>query len=364
MKLATILRRLLFLLVVLAALSLAYRGLRQWLDRPPEVDVAPVEQGAVERILAVTGRIRPRLVNSLRPVVSARLVTLEKMEGDPVAPGELLARLDDRAPRSELEQARSEVDREAAELDQRRRELARARELAGEELIPPSELERAALEVKTAEERLDALAEAVREAEVRLDDYELRSPIDGFVLERPVDPGQTVGPSDTIYEIAALADPWIEAEVDERYLAELAVDLPARVSPLGGRRESYDARGIYVSKRIDRLSGAAIVRLEFTGAAPTFPAGLTLDVNLIVEEHGPGTLTVPRAAVAGLGGPQTWVLVASEGRAERREVEVIDWPADRLVLLSGLEAGEWVVLEPQRFEDGQEIHPREVEGAL
>ena len=226
--------------------------------------------------------------------------------------------------------------------------------------MPQEQLERARLEVERGTEELQRLSERVSEAQARLEDYNLVSPLTGRVLDRPVDPGQIVSPDTTLYEIATTGDPWIEARVDEIYLAELAEGMEARVAAPGygdprRRGEVWPATLVLLGDRVDPRTGAATARLAFDGEAPELPAGLSLDVNLTVEEH-PDAVTVPRAAVADLGS-DSWVLVVDDGRTVRRPVAVVDWPAPRVVVQEGLEPGERVVLTPGDVPAGIHVRP-------
>lgn len=319
-------------------------------------------QEDVARVLALTGRVRPQLRNSIAPVVRARLLKVTREEGDAVEVGQLLARLDARALEASISQVEADIERETDELSQRRRDLERAEALAASSLLPASKLEDATLAVDLGKRRIERLRKQIDELETRLDDYVLRSPIDGWVLERPVDPGQTVAPGEVIYELATGDDALIEVDVDEQYLGELEVGQKATVALISGRRNHWQATIVYIGRRIDRLSGAAVIRLAFDGEAPDLPTGLSLDVNLLIEEH-PAALTVPRTAVAGLGGTSTWVLTVEAGETRRREVEVVDWPAPRLVLLTGLDVGDRVVLAPKQAVAGTPVRPLEVEPA-
>ena len=347
------------MVLLLALLAAGAWRARTWLARPPKVEVVEVERQDVRRVLALTGRIRPEKRNQLVPAVRARLLELTREEGEAVRTGEVLARLDDRQVTADLAQARLALRRDQDELEQLGRDLERASALAREQLLPVSELEAARLAVARMERRVAEGREVLAELEARRDDYLLTSPLDGYVLTRPVDPGQVVGPEDVLYELATAANPEVEMEVDERYLGEIVLGQQALVAALGGRGEAWAAEVSYIGRRIDRLSGAAIVRLRFADGAPELPVGLSLDANLAVAEH-PEALTVPRSAVAGLDG-RAWVLVVEDGRTRRQEVEVIDWPAPRLVVLAGLDAGQRVVLEPRQVAEGTEV--RAVNGA-
>lgn len=351
-----ILRPLLTLLVLAGLVWLGLR-VRALTERPPLVETATVTRGAVDRVLAVTGRVRPQQRNRIVPLVGGRLVALTREEGDAVRKGDVLARIDDRTVRAALAQAEAERAERAQRLAQRRREAIRAESLHAQALIPEQDVESARLAVEVAAQAHARAEQAVVELRTRLDDYVLRAPLDGSVLTRPVDPGQIVGLQDLLYELATDDAPWVEAEIDERYIAELTIGTPGLAAPLSGRRTPYRTEVAFIGDVIDRLSGAAVVRLRFLDEPPSLPAGLSLDVNLLVEEH-PEALTVPRAAIAGLGG-DTWALVVvPPGRTARREVSVIDWPASSLVVTDGLKAGDVVVLEPAGIGEGIEVRTR------
>lgn len=338
--------------------ALIYGGTRvyAWLDQPPPVDVSLAQTESVSRILALTGRMRPRLINSVVPLVSGRLVSLRREEGEAFRTGDVLAEIDDRSARAVLAQARAREQLRREEMDQELRELDRARGLFGDGLIARAALEDAELAVERSEQALAQLAEAVVEAETRLEDFVLRAPFDGFVLRRPIDSGQTVAPTTIIYEIGTEGEAFVEAEVDERYLAELRVGTRAAVVPLNGGANAFEAELVYISRQVDPRTGAAVVRFQFHGEPPSLPAGLTLDVNVLVDEHE-NAVTVPKAAL-GRSGRNNWVLTLDGGRATKRPVTVIDWPAERVVVMDGLTAGEPVLLEPRDIPPGTEVRLR------
>lgn len=343
--------------VTSTALALAAVGIVAFLNRPPAVEVGEARRETVERVLAVTGRVRPRYTNRVLPLVPGRLVDLARREGEAVERGEVLARLDDRQARAALEQALAAA-REAEEAEeQARRDLARSRQLAAAGLVPARDLEADRLTAERAAQILRQRRQAVAEARARLDDYTLRSPLAGYVLERPVDPGQVVTTSSVIYELATAGEAMVEARVDELFLDEVGLGMEATVAPLNDRSRILPVEVSYIGRRVEPESGAATVRFTFRREPPDWPAGLSLDVNITVARH-PDALTVPRSAVADPEG-RPWVLVVDgDGVTARREVAVIDWPAPRVVVREGLEAGERVVLDPAGLGPGMEVRSR------
>lgn len=351
--------------LMIVGLWLAW-SLRQRLQQPPLVETAIVVRDDVARLLAVTGRIRPQFTNTVRPTVGGRLLELRYAEGDAVEQGVLMARLDDAPERARLEQARASVAEQRSAVQQSERDARRSKELWRGGLIPQSDYEDAETALQRARERLLEQEQAVAEIRAALRDFELRAPIDGWVLERPVDPGQTVAADTVIYELSTRSEPMVEIAVDELYLTEIREGLSAVIAPLRDTGERWTGRVDYVGRKVDPGTGAGIVRLVFDPEhrerAAELPVGLSLDVNIEVARHD-DVLVVPREAVAGLGGdPFVFVVrggADEETRARRTPVEVIDWPAPRLVVRSGLEEGDRVVLDPRSVAEDALVRTRD-----
>ena len=351
--------------LVIVGVWLAW-SLRQRLQQPPLVETATVVRDDVSRLLAVTGRIRPQFTNTVRPVVGGRLLELRYAEGDAVEQGALMARVDDGPEQARLAQARASVAEQQAAVEQSERDARRSEELWRGGLIPQSDYEDAASGLQRARERLSELEQSVAELRARLQDFELRAPIDGWVLRRPVDPGQTVAADTVLYELSTRSEPMVEIAVDELYLTEIREGLPAVIAPLRDTGERWTGTVDYVGRKVDPGTGAGIVRLVFddqhTERAAELPVGLSLDVNIEVARHD-DVLVISREAIAGLGGdPYVYVVrpgeLEDETRVRRSEVEVIDWPAPRLVVRSGVKEGDRVVLDPRSVAEDALVRTR------
>lgn len=353
--------RLLRWVLALALIAAAAFWIARRMSRPPEVEAAAVRRGPVERTLAVVGRLEPEYVNDVVPLMPGRLVDLPRREGDRIEKGDLLARIDDREAGAALQQAEAALAAEREDLQQARRDLAREQELFRAGLVAQSNLEQKRLAVERGEAQVRQAAERIEEARARRSQYVLRAPFAGYVLQRPVDPGQNVTLQTVLYRIATSEGSLVEAEIDEQYLSELRLGLPAVVAPSGGRGQAYPASIAYIARQVDSATGAATVRFRLdTGGAevPELPAGLSFDVNVRVAEH-PAALTVPREAVSGLG-DRPWVLLVRDGQpAERQEVQVIDWPAARIVVTGGLQEGDRVALSPRAVPPGTVVRVRD-----
>lgn len=72
---------------------------------------------------------------------------------------------------------------------------------------------------------------------------------------------------------------------------------------------------------------------------------MSVDVNVSVKTL-PSSLTIPRESVGG-GGVRPFVLIVTEDRVVRRDITIDDWPAPRVVVRSGLQPGEHILIDPK-----------------
>jgi multidrug efflux pump subunit AcrA (membrane-fusion protein) len=133
--------------------------------------------------------------------------------------------------------------------------------------------------------------------------------------------------------------------------AEIVPGLAVVLKP-AGVSGTLPGRVSFSAPSIDPATGARSIRIRFD-AVRALPVGLTVMANIIVQEL-PHALSVPRGA-AMTEGAETVVYVIEAGRARRRVVEVIDWPAERIVVTAGLAEGDSVIADPTGLTDGQEI---------
>ncbi|MDZ4673445.1 MAG: efflux RND transporter periplasmic adaptor subunit [Gemmatimonadota bacterium] len=349
-------RRLLPFLASLVVLGALYAGYRQIASRPPLVEVTEARTEDVVRVLAVTGRIRPRLTSRVQPLVSGTVLTLTRAEGATVRRGDVLATLDAQTSRAVIEQATAQLRARRTEAEQLARDCERTRRLADAGGLAQREAEAAESELEAARESVRQLEALLREAVSRARDFVLVSPIDGYVLSRPIDPGQNVTPQTVVYELASAVGAEVEVEIDEQFLSELRLGLEATVSPLTGERRQYAASLVTIGRRVSESSGAVPVRLAFVAEAPPLPAGLSVDVNLMIARH-PAATTVSRAAVAGLGA-DPYVLLVRNDTLVRQPLQVIDWPSPRIVVIRGVAAGDRVVLTPRLVRAGMTVRTK------
>jgi len=313
-------------------------------SQPEPVLTTTVTSGPAERVLAVSGRTRPQVTVSIAPKTAGQIVKLTKEEGDSVRAGEVLVQLEADAPRAVLDEVAAKIGLQQRAVAEAERSYRRIEQLRSQGLATVKEFDSAKFDVDQARLTLSSLEATRREASARLRDNTLLAPVTGVVLARPVDPGQVVSAQTVIYEIAPLADVEVEADVDEQYLTEIRAGQTADII-IAGVNKPITATLYYVSPKVDQRTGGAKIRLRLAEQPNGLRAGLTADVNLVVERREKA-LTLQRSAIIGRGS-NAKVLLIDNGRVAERPVQFLDWPSERVIILKGLNGDETLLASPR-----------------
>lgn len=172
-----------------------------------------VERGTVETVVASTGTMQATETVEVGTQVSGLLSEIQVDFNDQVKKGQLLARIDPTILQQEVRSAEASLARSRAELDQANRTLARATELFQEKVATTSDLETAQYQFDVAAASLEQSQVGLERAQRNLEYTEIRAPIDGLVIERAVEVGQTVAASMSAPVLFILAGDLGEMEI-------------------------------------------------------------------------------------------------------------------------------------------------------
>jgi HlyD family secretion protein len=199
----------------------------------PNISTAPVTRGSLMDTVGATGTLQAVTTVQVGTQVSGTISWLGADFNSIVRKGQIVAKLDPAVFEAQVEQSRATVTRTSADLDNAQVKVAdaqqkydRAKELAERELIAQSDLDAAKTTLDAAEAAVRSSRAQVVQAKAALDLATLNlshtvitAPIDGIVIGRSVDAGQTVAASfssPTIFSIAAdLAEMQLNANIDE-----------------------------------------------------------------------------------------------------------------------------------------------------
>jgi len=320
-----------------------------WQAGVPVVSVELVAPGPVTRVLAVNGRIAALRSVAVKSTVAGTLVASLAEEGDIVSQGAILARLDDTSQQAAVRQTMAALDQEILAETQASAALKRADSLGGN--VSRVTLEDARSAVERAEREVGRLRALVDQAQFNLAKFNIVAPIAGTILTRGVEPGQVVDLTTTLFTLGDLSELVVETDVDESYATQIRTGMAALLQLTGDDR-TLDGRVSFVAPVVDADTGGLAVKIAF--AKPqSAPVGLTVTANIIVDRRD-AAISAPRPALV-TDGAERSVFVLEGEKAKRVPVEVIDWPADRLIVTDGLNAGDRLITDANNLADGQTV---------
>jgi membrane fusion protein (multidrug efflux system) len=295
---------------------------------PAKVRTATVTMESIASLTEVSGTVRPvqraQLAAKLMGAIEEMPITL----GQTVRAGDLLVKISAGEITARLAQAQ-------AQLNVARRDLARERELL------PKGASTADM-VRGLEDRLTASEAMVREAEVMLGYAEIRAPFDGVIARKSAHPGDLAAPGMVLLEVEGTADFQVEVAVPDSLAAGLARGTPLTVE--------LPAAGLTFTGAVAELSSAADTQTRSVLAKISVPAGTVVRSGEFARVGVPGnpvpTLLVPATALSPLGQMERVFVSGTDHRALLRLVKSGPVRGERVEILSGLDAGERVVVNP------------------
>jgi HlyD family secretion protein len=321
----------------------------------PGVSTAVVSRGDIVASISASGTLEAVTTVLVGSQVSGVVKALFADFNDIVQKGEVLARLDPSAFEAQLEQARAnlvraeaDAERQRVVLEDARIKLARTTRLAARQLVAPTELEAAEIsvrsadaQVRSADAQVTQARASVNQAQVNLDHTVITAPIDGIVIARNVDVGQTVAASmqtPTLFILAAdLSRMRVNAKIDESDIARIREGLPVTF-----RVDAYPAETFVGTVAQVRLQPEVVQNVvtyltvvDVSNAELKLKPGMTANVTVetarrenVLRVASAATRFRPTAeALAALGVPAASAAAASKGgrAANGQSVTAVVW---------------------------------------
>ena len=255
----------------------------------PAFRYATVERGDLQAVVSATGTLNAVTTVSVGTQVSGQVSALLVDFNDHVKKGQLLARIDPTIAQQGVADAQANLEKLQAQASQAGRDQNRNRELSSAGLIAPSELELggATLLVALASERSGAIA--LQKAQQNLSYTSIYAPIDGVVVERNVNSGQTVAASLSAPQLFLIANDLahmqILAQVGESDIEQIKQDQPVKftVQALPGQTFTGTVQQVRLqSTTVDNVVNYTVVVTLENPDRKLLP-GMTARVDFLVK---------------------------------------------------------------------------------
>ena len=348
--------------------------------KPADVRVAKAEPlggapGAVSsEVLTASGYVVARQRASVSTEVAGRLEALYVSEGSRVAQGQVLGVLRNQDQKAAMETAKAALDQASASLAEAKASaheialrLARTKELLARSLVSQADYDAieaqdavANARVTSAKAEVESARSRMNAARIEYDKTFIRAPFAGAVLRKEAEVGEIVSPIPSsggltrgaIVTMANLATLEVEVDVNEGYVARVREGMRAEIALDAYPVDRYPGHARQIVPTADRQKATVQVKVAFDSLDARVLPEMGAKVSFLADpEAAPAgsastssAVWVPASAVREKAG-RAVVYVVDDGRATLRGVAPRPLGPDRVMIGSGLAAGEMVVIE-------------------
>jgi membrane fusion protein, multidrug efflux system len=311
---------------------------------PMPVDVDTARQGRVVDAVRATGRIEAVQSIELRSDEQGRVSELLFQEGQRVAAGTSLVKIDD-------EMLRAQAAKAQAEFDLAKQKLARAERLRSDNASAPADYEEAAASARAAEATLAALQLQIRRSTVR-------APFAGVVGQRFVSLGDYVTSSSRLLALQTTDPQRAVIEIPERHASDLRPGQSVEFTVAAHPGRTFHAVVEFVDPTVQAEGRTILVKGRAPNAGGLLKAGMFIEARLATGTRA-GAVVVPEDAIQPLRTANVvWAVV--DGKAARRTVQLGARTQGVVEILTGVRPGEQVVVGGlERMQEGMAVAPRQ-----
>jgi HlyD family secretion protein len=353
------------------------------------VDAYEAKIGDLTQTVVASGRVMTPHRISIAAEITGRVNLIPVVEGQKVKQGQLLLQINNLDELASLAQAAASVKQAKAKLrqidevslpiavqtlkqaetntEQARKQYERTRELQAKGFFSQAQLDEAKrnydvvasqvsaarLQVKSNQPAGSDVAVAVaavvqanaslRLAQVKLNEDFILAPADGTLISRSVESGDIVQPGKELMVLAANGETQISVQLDEKNLAKLALGQRAFGSADAYVNQRFDAVVSYINPGVDATRGSVEIKLLVTNPPAYLRQDMTVSVDIETASRS-SALTIPTGAIHDASSNAPWVLVVRDKHTIRQSVKLGLRGDNSVQVLSGLKAGEVVIL--------------------
>lgn len=343
-------------------------------DKALPVTITTVVQREFTDEISGVGTLKARDTSPLSPKVAGPVNRVLVDIGDRVKAGEVVIKLDRtnfalgvKQARAALASAQAAISQDEAQFDHAEKEYRRATELLEEKVIPQSRFDASEAAFKSDKEAISSARAQRDQAKATLEtalehlkDAEIRSPIDGIVVERNVEIGQAVAPGSRLLRIVDQTSLNLDVDLPEADIGRLAIGTAAVITTDAFPGHEFSGKTSVVNPMVDRKTRTFRMRIKVPNPSGNLVDGMYARMKLSVEKRR--SLAVPRNALQRLPGSGTYYVFVVEGnKAYKRTIEIGAMNDRYAEVMDGLVEDDKVVTSGAgRLRSGTEVSVQDV----
>jgi membrane fusion protein (multidrug efflux system) len=310
---------------------------------PMPVDVDTARRQSVVDAVRATGRIEALQAIELRPDEQGRVTAIMFREGQSVAAGTPLVKIDDAMLKAQAERAK-------ADRDLSNQQLERVRRLRAQNAASAADLERAEAAARSSEAGLALL-------DLQIARTTVKAPFAGAIGQRFVSVGDYVTTGTRLLTLQTVNPQRAVIEVPERYAVKLRPGQTVDFSVASQEGRTFRARVDFIDPVVQNENRTIVVKASAPNPSGLLKPGMFIEARLATATRA-NAIVVPEDAVQPLRSANVvWAVV--DGKASRRVVTLGVRSAGLVEIVNGVQAGEIVVVGGlERMGEGAPVAPR------
>jgi membrane fusion protein (multidrug efflux system) len=320
------------------------------------VETVPVRRLTLDEVIGGAGAVEQAETVQLTTQIPSQVLEVPVKIGDLVKKGDLLVRWDDRLMQATLEADRAYVETNKIKIQDEARQVERYRALGKKNMGTPMELEKSEMAMADAKEALAKATLSLRQTEIELEHVKMTSPLDGIVLERLVNPGETTHHDQIVMKLGSLNTVLMAAKISEEKMHSVELGLPAETSFPAFPGDAFQGKVVKIDPNIDPITRTFTTYIEIKNSDFRLKPGLSGFAR--IRRTAKDVLAVPSIAIMNPSGEQASVYVVSDsGHANQRKVHAGNVVEAMTEITSGLKEGEKVVTVGQLYlKENDKVH--------
>ncbi len=312
-------------------------------EQPRLVNVVAATLSDTGTDFGYSGEVLPRYETSLSFRLGGKIVARNVEVGSQVKIGDVLARLDPEDQQLGLRGAQSQLAAASSEYEQSKAELERYTDLYQKEFISKAEFDRRQNGYNIAKARLEQARVQLAATRNQTGYTELVADQSGLVTAIEVEVGQVVATGQAVMKLARTGEREVVINVPENRLKELSAAETIVIALWADPDRIYKGRVREVSPSADPVTRTYPARISILNADAAVKLGMTANVDLRGDARTLAVLLPATAVFQDSGRSAVWVVDKASSQVKLVPVETGTYVEDKVVVVSGLNAGDLVV---------------------
>ena len=297
-----------------------------WKKSQPKVvsyELVVPSTGTIENKTVATGKIEPRFEALIKPQISGIISEIKKEAGEKIKAGEIIATIQVIPEMVQLNSAESRVRVAEINLSEAKQVFERVKQLYNTKVVSREEFEteearykRALEELDNAKDARDIIKDGINNKSRQTSTTQVRSTIDGMILDIPVKVGNSVIPSNnfndgtTVASIADMNDMIFKGKIDETEVGKIHMGMSVKLTIGALDNYAFDATLEYIAPKGVEEGGATMFEIRAAAHIPDsvfVRAGYSANAEIILKRAAE-VLVVPESTIE-LSGDSAFVQV-------------------------------------------------------